>query len=457
MQPQGGLMRTELREQPVPRRALAISVTSLALPVAAALWLPDIADTAFGTLTWLTALIPAFLLAYYRGLSGVAVALAGGMAVITATQIAIVTFDISEPNWPLLAAIVGAYMVISLGIGAMAELLRRERKAAEAVALLDGLTGLPNRRYADMVLEQEFAAAARGGSLAVVIYDLDRFKSVNDRFGHATGDTVLQAFAHLLKENTRRANISARFGGEEFISILRDTDASEAVTFTQRVLDQTRALEFHWGRQTASAGIAQYEHGMGSYELLVSAADRALYQAKEGGRDRCLVATTTAALAAPIDAPVVATVPAPGGAPAAEPATTGAPVGAAHPLVYIVDDDAAVLAVIARMLRGTNADIRTTTDPEDVIRAFDTPREQQPALVVTDIIMPKMTGPRMIEQIVKVHPGVAVIYMSGYMHGTVSTERLPGAVTAVIAKPVALKQMRDAVATALSSAAQGPT
>ena len=280
----------ELRPQPVPRRALALSVAALAVPVIAAVWLPDGADSSLGTLTWLTALIPAFLLAYYRGFLGVTVALAGGMIVITATQIGIVVFDITEPNWSLLAAIVGAYLIVSLGIGVLAEVLRRERRAAESMALIDRLTGLPNRRYADLTLEREFAAAARGSVLTVIIFDLDHFKLVNDRFGHTAGDGVLRAFGRVLLQHTRKSNLSARFGGEEFISILRDSSSTAGAIAAQRVLDQMRELRFPWGRQTVSAGIASYESGMGSYELLVGAADRALYQAKEGGRDTIRVA-----------------------------------------------------------------------------------------------------------------------------------------------------------------------
>src|ERR1035437_8848523 len=92
-------------DQPVPRRALAVSVGALVIPVAVVFWFPDWTSTGLGMLIWLTALIPAFLLAYYRGFAGVAVALAGGMAVITATQVSVVAFQIAEPNWPLLIGI----------------------------------------------------------------------------------------------------------------------------------------------------------------------------------------------------------------------------------------------------------------------------------------------------------------------------------------------------------------
>src|ERR1019366_9526307 len=278
------------RTQRVPPRALAISIAALAVPVAVVFWQPDWTSNGLGMLIWLTALIPAFLLSYYRGWQGVAVALAGGMAVITATQISVVVFEIGEPNWTLLGVIVGVYLADSVGIATLGEALRRERGAAERLAMIDGLTGLPNRRHVEDLLEREFAAAERGAGLTVVMFDLDHLKRVNDSRGHAAGDMTLKAFARILKANTRKENISARFGGEEFVSVLRDAHADEVVGFAQRVLDQMREWPLPWGNQTVSAGIAQYQKGMGSFELLLGEADRALYQAKDGGRDMVCVA-----------------------------------------------------------------------------------------------------------------------------------------------------------------------
>jgi|ERR1035437_3391192 diguanylate cyclase (GGDEF)-like protein len=448
----------ELRPQPVPRRALAISVAALAVPVAAALWLPEQADNSFGTLTWLTALIPAFLLAYYRGLAGVTVALAGGMAVITATQISVVVFDITEPNWPLLAAIVGAYLVVSLGIGVLAEVLRRERRAAESMALLDRLTGLPNRRYADSTLEREFAAAARGSVLTVVIFDLDHFKMVNDRFGHTAGDGVLRTFGRVLQENTRKSNLSARFGGEEFISILRDSSAEAGRVAAQRVLDQTRDLRFPWGKQTVSAGIASYEPGMGSYELLVSAADRALYMAKEGGRDMVCVAQP---FGARVDAAPATAEAAPAAIPAAAasaPPTPAPKPAGGTPKVYVVDDDAQVLSAVRRILHGRGFDVWGTTDPAEAIRRFtESKPEDRPALIIVDVIMPEMTGTRMMEQIVQVSPDVPVIYMSAYVHGKTSWTGMPGAVADILEKPISPDKMREVAERALAAAAARKT
>ena len=228
----------------------------MAVPVLSTFLLPGWVGEDQGVLIWLTSLVPAFLLAYYRGFKGVALALAGGMAVLSLTQVVVLVFGFAPPNWAVLLSVVVLYLGISIGIGIFAEILHRERVEAEKMALLDHLTGLPNRRHAELTLGLEFAAATRGRRLAVVVFDLDHFKQVNDRYGHDAGDQTLRAFANILKASTRRMNLSARFGGEEFISILADCDADAAVDFANRVRGGLRAMKFRWGPVTVSAGAA---------------------------------------------------------------------------------------------------------------------------------------------------------------------------------------------------------
>src|ERR1019366_2900923 len=377
----------------------------------------------------------------------VAVALAGGMAVITATQISVVVFEIGEPNWTLLGVIVGVYLAVSVGIATLGEALRRERGAAERLAMIDGLTGLPNRRHVEDLLEREFAAAERGAGLTVVMFDLDHFKRVNDSRGHAAGDMTLKAFAKILKANTRKENISARFGGEEFVSVLRDTHADEVVGFAQRVLDQMREWPLPWGNQTVSAGIAQYQKGMGSFELLLGEADRALYQAKDGGRDMVCVAR--------MEQPVA-------GTSRHVAATTGeppvAPVPARHVSgkVWIVDDDSSVRSVLKRFLVASGLELWDTGDPLEAIRHFERAAPaQRPAVILADVIMPAMTGMRMIDQIMKFSPGIKVIYMSGYVQSAIQWQGSPGAVVAFLEKPIELPTLLDAVLIVLRAEAGG--
>lgn len=432
----------------VPPRALAISIAALVIPVVTVYSFPDWTSSGGGMLIWLTALIPAFLLSYYRGLQGVAVALAGGMAVITATQISVVVFEIAAPNWTMLMAIVAAYLAVSIGIATLAEALRRERRSAEDLALLDRLTGLPNRRHVEDALEREFAAAERGRGLTVVMFDLDHFKQVNDQQGHAAGDMTLQVFARILAANTRKENLSGRFGGEQFVSVLRDTGTDAAAVFAQRVLNEMRDWRFRWGAQTVSAGIAHYQKGMGSYEVLLGEADRALYQAKNGGRDMACVA-------APHRPPAIATSPRPS-APESKPpgeAVAAKPVPAR---IWIVDDDGALRSLLKQMLVVDGHELWDTSDAREAIQRFaNAAPSERPDIILADVIMPVMTGMRMIDQIAKFSANLKVIYMSGYVQSVIDWHGPPATAVAFLEKPIKLDVLLAAVQRILQAAPGG--
>jgi diguanylate cyclase (GGDEF)-like protein len=157
-------------------------------------------------------------------------------------------------------------------------------------ALTDGLTGVANRRAFDVALAREVALSGRTGApLAVIILDLDKFKSLNDTYGHLAGDDVLRAVGAALRGCTRQGDLVARYGGEEFVLLLPGATEDDAVTAAQRVRDLLREVE---GPRaiTASLGIAGLPtHGATGPELL-AAADEALYAAKTGGRDQARIA-----------------------------------------------------------------------------------------------------------------------------------------------------------------------
>ena len=135
----------------VPARALFISLAALSVPAGAALLVPDMLG-AQGALLWLLALVPAFLLAYYRGWRGAAVALASGMATLSVTQVIALLLGLTVPEG--LFAVVVAYIIITLGVGWMAEILLRDKELMEGMAFEDGLTKLPNRRHARVFLRK---------------------------------------------------------------------------------------------------------------------------------------------------------------------------------------------------------------------------------------------------------------------------------------------------------------
>jgi diguanylate cyclase (GGDEF)-like protein len=176
----------------------------------------------------------------------------------------------------------------------------RNLALAERRAATDSLTGLPNRRGLDDTLKLMVAQAARTVSpLAVVLLDLDQFKRVNDLFGHDRGDEILAAVGVALRGSVRESDFVGRYGGEEFLLLLPATDIDGALRVAElvRAAIATVRVEGVDRSVTASAGVAQFPGDGGDPVSIVRAADRALYAAKRGGRDRVHVASD----AGPID------------------------------------------------------------------------------------------------------------------------------------------------------------
>jgi len=167
----------------------------------------------------------------------------------------------------------------------------RLRRIVERQALIDGLTGIANRRQCEDALTAEIARAERlGTTLTLVLADLDNFKAVNDAHGHAVGDDVLRKFSRVLRATVRDSDLAGRWGGEEFVLLLPGADAPGGAQFANRVREALAECTFEGRdgakvRVTCSFGVAQHRPGAGERELF-SAADRALYRAKRTGKNR---------------------------------------------------------------------------------------------------------------------------------------------------------------------------
>lgn len=152
----------------------------------------------------------------------------------------------------------------------------------QALSLTDPLTGLPNRRRLQMHLDKEVAAARRGRPVVVVVFDIDDFKHYNDTLGHITGDDILRAFAQILDETNRAMNLVVRYGGDEFISILSDSDRKSAQLYVDRLRERVAVdpILSPLGI-SVSTGMSEFDSAtMRTMEDLIRAADTEMYRAK---------------------------------------------------------------------------------------------------------------------------------------------------------------------------------
>ena len=166
----------------------------------------------------------------------------------------------------------------------------------EEASIRDPLTGLYNRRHAEETLAREVERAGRSGQpLAVLLFDVDHFKEVNDTHGHPAGDAVLRTLAAALREEVREADMVARFGGEEFLLIMADTDEQAAVGAIRRLRRRILALRAEADGVvipfTVSGGLVALGEATATPEELVHVADQSLYAAKSSGRDRIIRAS----------------------------------------------------------------------------------------------------------------------------------------------------------------------
>ncbi len=188
----------------------------------------------------------------------------------------------------------GAHTILRFSMGD--EIEARYAEAMYQAVLKDGLTGVFNRRYFDDCLMREVSLTLRHATpLALIMVDIDHFKSINDNYEHRCGDAVLKQLAALLERIVRTEDVVARYGGEEFAVICRETTERQGAVLAERlrrdIQEYRFAFEEHALRVTISLGVAQLEPEGLTCEALISAADLALIEAKEQGRNRVVLAS----------------------------------------------------------------------------------------------------------------------------------------------------------------------
>ena len=166
-----------------------------------------------------------------------------------------------------------------------------QKRKLRAAAMTDALTEMPNRRYAMRRLEMEWSNAQRGGmSLSVIMLDIDKFKSINDNFGHAVGDVVLQETSRQIARTLRKGDTCARIGGEEFLVLCPNTDGEGAYQVAERIRQAIEGNRISFGEfdgnVTASLGVASLAEEIETIDGLLRVADEAVYEAKSQGRNQ---------------------------------------------------------------------------------------------------------------------------------------------------------------------------
>lgn len=184
-------------------------------------------------------------------------------------------------------------MVTGLVLFLVNLLTRRYQRKLETVALSDKLTGLANRQALDMFLQRDMAESRRNGTgLAMLLLDLDRFKEINDARGHLAGDAVLKHVANAIRGQLRDSDVVGRWGGEEFMVILKRTDLNAALLVAEKIRQHLQALPLSYGQHhvqlSCSIGVAVLREGEAEDSLL-NRADRGLYAAKQAGRNQVCV------------------------------------------------------------------------------------------------------------------------------------------------------------------------
>ena len=174
-----------------------------------------------------------------------------------------------------------------------AETLRNNLKIARDKAQQDSLTGLPNRAAYDERSLIEYSRWYRyKNDLSIVIWDIDLFKVINDNFGHKAGDKTLSLVAQLILDNCRESDFIARFGGEEFVMLLPNTNSELALIIAEKIRLIISRSGFNYNGQsislTISSGISEFSE-TDTLEAVFERADQALYQSKEQGRNRCTI------------------------------------------------------------------------------------------------------------------------------------------------------------------------
>ncbi|AJY75700.1 diguanylate cyclase [Paenibacillus beijingensis] len=265
-------------------------------------------------------------------------------------------------------------------------------KNVENMAFRDPLTGAYNRRYFDHQFSAEIQRVERyPAPLSVVFIDIDRFKQINDAYGHAVGDMVLQGLAHLLQRSVRGSDLVARYGGEEFVLMLPATGGHEALRLMEDIRQQVHGAviardEESEYRITFSAGICEWLPGLSREECL-NRADKAMYDAKHQGRNRVLLAATGQE-------------------------SSGSIPELRRPRVLVADDDDILRSILVSSLEPLPIDLVSVHDGE---AAYKELLAGSVDLCLLDAVMPGRSGFELLRMIRDELPGKSIRHVKSIL------------------------------------------
>ena len=319
------------------------------------------------------------------------------------------------------------------------------------LATRDPLTGAFNRIRLEEELERTWLLTRRyETSMAVVVADIDNFKTMNDSYGHAIGDEILRDLASLMLDVARATDLIARYGGDEFVAVLPQATEANARTFGERFITRLREHVFcpntHKLTLTCSVGIATSTNSSApaTSEELLSQADRALFMAKRAGRNRLCIWPEQTFGAVDIGESADDSAPDVDGAPTAE----VEPAGGKRDHILVVDDESTILELVGTMLERRGYDVSCFSSADDAISAVSASPGKYDVLL-TDLSMPDKSGLDLLREISSADESVVKIVMTGYATVDAAVDCLRQGAYDFIQKPVRSAQLAALLSRAL--------
>jgi two-component system cell cycle response regulator len=304
------------------------------------------------------------------------------------------------------------------------ERLLKRKKLFDQSVLLDELTQLYNRKFLIDVFNRNIKDLKRNNQVfSIALIDLDHFKNINDTYGHPTGDQVLSTFANFLKEKTRSSDVAFRYGGEEFVILLENTEQIEAVKIISRLLNEFSKLQFEKDNNifsvTFSTGVFSISHPETTLEAAIKSADQALYKAKDNGRARVETMNQPSL-------PLIK-----------------------KPLFFsIIDDDAIIRTMLLRILNTMDFDhYQLNLEAfEDGIQFFESNRLEKSGehFLIIDGVMPVMDGIEILQKVKKLKTGrdIYVLMLTGRKSETDIERALKLGADDYVTKPFSINELQ---------------